>query len=77
MSTARKLPRPLSRLVWRGCIDVLRYELANARTNLKFHEDDAARPYWLGVRDGLVLAMGILHIPTEPKNRRIRGATNP
>ena len=58
----------VQRIVRRGSTEVLKYELQHARDNLKAHEHDAGRPYWLGVIDGLVLAMGTLHIPTSPNS---------
>ena len=41
-------------------IRILQQELERAREQLALQHDTAARSYWLGVVDGLVLALGIL-----------------
>lgn len=48
-------------------IRILQQELERARQQLTLHQNTAARSYWLGVVDGLVLALSTLGVSTTPQ----------
>lgn len=52
-------------------IHILQQELERAREQLTLQYDTAARSYWLGVVDGLVLALSTLGFSSAPNPRQV------
>ena len=46
---------------------VLKFELSEARRKLKLHADGPGKSYYMGMVDGMVIAMMTIGVPTTPE----------